>query len=461
MEKSNSINSSQSHNDNLRVEKASASPLSPGRGDGGEVELRSEEVQEVMGAVPPWILRSGITLLACIVAMLIIGSWLFKYPQIITTPLVLTTTVPPAGLVAKTSGKIITLNVRDQQKIKAGDCLAILENPAKYEDILYLKSKMGVIRNAVNQEQPYHSQRKELALGNLQGIYSAFLLNLENYNQFIKLNYYPQKIQSMQKLIAANRLHYKSMMLQKEIVGQQHELEKKAYNREAYLRKQNLVSEEESDKAKSSLLQSDLSVHSMRSTLENMQLQISQMEDNLLDIQEQYADKKSNLYSQLKANLNQLETEIKAWEMNYLLVSPIAGKVTFTNYWTVHQNVTAGDVVFTVVPEGQKELVGKAQLPIASSGKVKAGQSVNIHFNNYPDNEFGMVVGKIRRISLIPTKEGNYIVEVAFPKGLTTTYGKKLTLSQEMTANADIITDDLRLIEQFIQPVKKIFKNNL
>jgi hypothetical protein len=37
---------------------------------------------------------------------------------------------------------------------------------------------------------------------------------------------------------------------------------------------------------------------------------------------------------------------------------------------------------------------------------------------------------------------------------------KKLPLSIEMRANADIITDDLRLIEQFLQPMKKIFKNN-
>jgi HlyD family secretion protein len=146
--------------------------------------------------------------------------------------------------------------------------------------------------------------------------------------------------------------------------------------------------------------------------------------------------------------------------MTYVLSSHITGKVTFTNYWAVNQNVVAGDVVFTVVPIVQTELVGKAQLPIERSGKVKIGQSVNVHFNSFPDNEYGMVVGKVNRISLIPTKDGKYIVEVRFPKGLTTSYDKKLPLSQEMRANADIITDDLRLIELFLQPMKKIFKNN-
>ena len=46
-------------------------------------ELRSEEVQEVLGWVPPWILRSGITVLFFIVIVLFLGSWFYKYPDII------------------------------------------------------------------------------------------------------------------------------------------------------------------------------------------------------------------------------------------------------------------------------------------------------------------------------------------------------------------------------------------
>jgi len=428
---------------------------------GAEIELRSEEVQEVLGNVPSWILRRGITLLACIVVMLIVGSWLFKYPEIISAPLVLTTATPPAGIVAKTSGKLAVLQVKDQQIVHVGDCLALLENPAGYKDILFLKSELSKIRLAVNKEYTYNLPRKELKLGAIQSSYSGFLVNLEGYNKFIELNYYPKKLESTRKLIEANKQHYQSLLKQKEIVSKQHELDLKAFGREAYLRKQNLISEEESDKAKGQLLQSDMNVQNMHSSLENMQIQISQMEDNLVDIQQQYSEKKNTMLTGLKTTINQLENEIRSWEMTYVLSSPIAGKVTFTNYWTINQNVVAGDIVFTVVPIVQTELIGKAQLPIERSGKVKVGQSVNVHFNSFPDNEYGMVVGKVNRISLIPTKDGKYIVEVKFPKGLTTSYDKKLPLSQEMTANADIITDDLRLIEQFIQPVKKIFKNNI
>ena len=39
-----------------------------------EIELRSEEVQEVMNRVPAWILRSGITVLFFIVVALVAGG---------------------------------------------------------------------------------------------------------------------------------------------------------------------------------------------------------------------------------------------------------------------------------------------------------------------------------------------------------------------------------------------------
>lgn len=53
------------------------------------------------------------------------------------------------------------------------------------------------------------------------------------------------------------------------------------------------------------------------------------------------------------------------------------------------------------------------------------------------------------------------MVEVTFPKGLITNYNKQLPISREMQAQADIVTEELRLIERFFMPLKKIFKEGL
>ena len=59
---------------------------------------------------------------------------------------------------------------------------------------------------------------------------------------------------------------------------------------------------------------------------------------------------------------------------------------------------------------------------------------------------------------LMVSPEDNYMVEIAFPDGLTTNYRKNLPVSYEMKATAEIVTDDVRLIERFFQPLKKILK---
>ena len=52
-----------------------------------------------------------------------------------------------------------------------------------------------------------------------------------------------------------------------------------------------------------------------------------------------------------------------------------------------------------------------------------------------------------------------YTVEVVFPERIITTYDKELPMIQQMDGTGEIITEDMRLIEQFIQPVVSLFKN--
>lgn len=127
--------------------------------------------------------------------------------------------------------------------------------------------------------------------------------------------------------------------------------------------------------------------------------------------------------------------------------------------WSKNQNVNAGETVFTVVPSQQDIPKGKALLPVQGAGKVKLGQRVNVRINNFPDQEFGYLIGKVESISSIPNAEGFYVLEIGFPNGMQTHYGKTLPITQQMLGSADIITYDLRLIERFMMPVKQILKN--
>ena len=61
-----------------------------------DIELRSEEVQEVMNHISPWVVRCGITVLALILLMILVGCWIFRYPDTLAAEVTLATEEPPA-----------------------------------------------------------------------------------------------------------------------------------------------------------------------------------------------------------------------------------------------------------------------------------------------------------------------------------------------------------------------------
>lgn len=425
-----------------------------------EIELHSEEFQEVLGGVPPWMLRKGIVLIALIVLLVLIGSSIFKYPDIITATMTLTRSTPVSVLVARTSGRIQELNIQDKQEVRAGDYLAVIENPSSKNDMQVLKKY--VIRLNQKIDTVITLPSKDLKLGPMQALYSSFYITLFNYHEFKRLKYYAQKIDFMKERISQYQNYHKTIAEQRVIVIEQFQLNKKQYQRDSVLSEKGLISSEELEKNRNQYLQGCLSLENIHSTIQSTEMQITQMQEGLLDTEYQYIDKKNQLEIQLKTYISQLLSEIQAWELNYVLVAPIDGYVAFTNYWVKNQNVTTGETVFTIIPKDNQKIIGKAQMPLIRSGKVKIGQKVNVSFLNFPDNEYGIIKGEVKNFSLVPVKNSQgefcYTVEIEFPEGLITTYNKKIPYLPQMQAQADIITDDISLLERFFMPLRKMWK---
>jgi multidrug resistance efflux pump len=119
-------------------------------------------------------------------------------------------------------------------------------------------------------------------------------------------------------------------------------------------------------------------------------------------------------------SFNQLKKSIKDWEMRYVLSAKINGKFSFLNYWSQHQTVHQGALVFTIIPNENTAFIAKLKTPAQNLGNVKIGQIVNIKLQNYPDYEFGVLKGAVHHISEISTKDGFYTIDVSLPKKLST-----------------------------------------
>lgn len=422
-----------------------------------DIELRSEEFQEVLSSVPSWILRWGITVVAIIMFLLIAGSAVFKYPDVISSAVELTGVRPAVTVVARYSGKIQKLYVKDNQDVEKGMYLAMIENDALAGDVAYLRDFLE--NNVPWTADSVALPKRDLILGGFQNVYSSYYTTLSEYKRFIVFDYYRTKVNMMRRRITKNIDYSENMKKQERLMKIQLGISHKQYERDSLLHLKGLVSDLELENSYGSYIQNRLSYENIVSGLESQDIQITQQYETLYDTEYQYLDKKDELELQLKSLFMQLQTDIRNWELTYVLKSPIKGKVTFTNYWVENQNISSGEEAFSIVPYNKGELIGKAFLPIERSGKVKPGQRVNIRFSNFPDTEFGMVNGTVRNISLVSVKMNEtsyYIVEISFPDGLLTTYNRTLPFVPGMEGQADIITDDFSLLERFVFPIKKI-----
>ena len=423
------------------------------------IELRSEEVQEILGRPPRWILRWGITLLFSVILLLFVVSWFYKYPDVIVSDVIVTTENIPATLVAKSSGKIIKLFVKDKQVVQQNQILAVVENPANYYDVLKLDSLLQNI--VINNDSLINiASYNNLILGDIQPSYIAFIKACNDYNNFVQLNLLNKKVNLLKQQIAIQNQYYYRLNKQSELQKEDLLIAKSEFKRDSSLFNEKVTAESEFSKSKSAFIQRKQTYESAITNLLNVKLQISQLEQQIVELQLQIQEQQKQYTQAIEQSYNTLLNSVKQWKQQYVFISSICGTVAFTIFRSENQNITIGDKVFTIIPEKESKIIGRIIMPMQGSGKVKSGQKVNIKFYNFPYMEFGMVTGKVKSISLI-SNESNYVVEVEFPNGLKTNYGKVLPFNQEMKGSAEIITEDIRLLERFFNPIKAIIKKNL
>jgi len=227
------------------------------------------------------------------------------------------------------------------------------------------------------------------------------------------------------------------------------------------LHERGIISTLEYEQTRQTFLNVLQSIENAKTVTESQQINILQNEQQIFDLERDRQLQNSQFHLNFSNAKEQFFSQLSSWEQTYLLRSPIAGTVSFTRFFQPHQNIGAGETLLTIVPDGEQRLTGRIFLPQRGAGKVKVGQSVNIKFEHFPHLEFGMVRAKIQSISAVPIQEGEqsfFVVEVDFPNGLETNYGRTLTFTQNMEGSAEIITEDLRLLDKFINPIRSVLK---
>ncbi|QHI37803.1 Leukotoxin export protein LtxD [Kordia antarctica] len=427
-----------------------------------DLDERSDQVKEILGQAPNWVIQWGISVVLIIVVIFIAGSALMSYNDIIPARVTITSENPPAHLTANASGKLTSIFVEAGQKVEADEVLAVIENTANFEDVKLLKQKL---ENFVPSESDFDSLNytfpSKLKLGQIQSGYNAFRAQYLTYLNYAIFNEDKNQAANIRLQLSRVRNRMRNSQNQLDYYNTELANSKIRYEKFKRLFANKSVSEREYKDQENLYLGSQRAYEGLLSSIENDQNSLLSLQNSLR--QASVGDKSSEISTDqnLEQAKQDLDNQILQWEQQFVLKSPIKGEVTVFDIWSQYQNVTVGQDLFTVIPDEIEGIIGRVSFPVQNSGKIKVGQSVLIKLDSYPYQEWGSLSGEIINISGVPqmSTQGGLAMYVAYLKvnSLESSFEKAIDFKQEMEGTAEIVVEELTVMQRIFYQLREVF----
>jgi hypothetical protein len=421
------------------------------------LNIHTEQVQDILGQSPSWIVRWGsLSILVVLIVLVSIAAFL-KYPTIISGNLKLTTKEQPVKIASKVPGKIERIYA-DRVSVNKGEKLALIENPLNYVSIDILQNTIAAVYSFLN-GQSKEVKFNDETLGYLQLEYNALRKNVVEYQFFKDNEYYSAKIQRLKDQIQHNDnlIKIAKRELALDVIEFKNNEEK--FNVDKKLFESQVTSRTDFLKAENEFVKQQQESEGLKRRIEELSLTALEYKRQLEDATFELKQKELDFTESIKQAIKGIESSVFNWKQNYLIQAPIAGKVFVLNNLSEKQHVKDNVPIFIIVPSIQK-FVCFVEISAKGFGKIRTGQRVRIKLHNYPSHEFGQLSGKVIQVPEIPIEDENatngtrYRVLVEVDEKSTTSYNKILQFNAEMAGIGEIVIEDQTLLQRLFNQLR-------
>lgn len=413
------------------------------------IDLRSDEIQEILGRVPTLFTRYGSFFILLAISFVILVAAIVKYPDLVIGSLEISSSNPPIPLYTKAAGNIESI-ADNGQAVKKGDLIGVLQNSANEDEIFLIE---GLLDSLLLHPENMDSLKfpNNANLGRLQSMYFGFISSLDDYKFFLNQDVGGASIAHINQQVA--QLQNINLGLNAQLLNCNKELNLllKSFNSDLELLTKGIISQREADKSEASYIQKKSNCESLQIQLSNNQLRIQELKMEVFSYSSKDLEGGQSKYSELLETANKLKSEIKLWKDQFLLIAPVDGVVSLNEIWSEQQYLNANQEVLSLI-QVNDSLKVIAQINAKDIAKVKLGQKVNIRLDAYYYLEFGLVQGKVKSISAVPRND-QYQVEISLINELITTYNKELSFNQGLQGSVEILSEQRtilsRIFDQF------------
>ena len=381
-----------------------------------KIELRSEEVQEILGTPPSWLVRWGSTVALGTLVVMGWASYFIRYPDTVEAEIKVTSTDPPRRIIAEKTSFVSKIFVENEDTVQVGQVLMVYKSKAEVDDVLHLEDHLLSVKTFDDSTLLRFNPPSDLLLGDLQEEFLELVkrqeaLELSSSRRYEKLSVeqLEKRIKKVQSTIRYERRRRDNLKRQLGLVNQQLARDQKQFN-------DRIITAERLQKTQGEILSIERLIQSISSSIKTKQYEVELIESQINGVKRGSQQSKTNASKELRDQFILLQNKIEDWRKRYVISSPVKGIVLVTNETLGEQQfVSPGDELLVVIPIKETETKGRILLNIDGSGKVRPEQEVIVKFDSYPFPEFGAVVGKISWKGRVPNNN-KIPIEVVFPK---------------------------------------------
>lgn len=344
------------------------------------------------------------------------------------------------GLYASQSGRLVTLNTREGQQVRAGDVLLTFESE-------HVGANGQTVEAAVSEQlrAQIDTLHKEL-------------------NGTLQLHEFADDAQRRQ--LATSRGNRETLFNGVETQKKRVRSAEETVSRFEQLQKSGFLPTIQVQQKIDELMDQQQRLQTMQQALASADADITRQESEIAN----NPLKKQVAKAQIERNIFSMESELSKQRSNHewSVVAPCDGVVSSLAI-ARHQVAVTGVQLVSIVPS---KATLQATLYAASRdlGFIQIGQRVQIKLDAFPYQKFGLVEGRVIAIADSPINileassidrlatsrdatEPLYIVRVALKKQYMDAYGKKMKLRPGMQLSAQIELDTRFLYEWLIEPL--------
>ena len=423
-----------------------------------EVYQHHEEVNEIITAVPSWILRRGITIVFLVLVLILFLSAFIRYPDIVKTSLKVNSLNSPKPVIAHQQGKLVKILIKDGEQVNDKQPVAFIESTASHLDVITFAKQLKSLQQKLNSTKMITSSDLEtsgLNLGELQNSNQSFY---QEYLAFLNTQqdgFYLKQKSYLERDLTEIRKLQNQINQQQKIQAQEYANAEEEYAAYQKLKSKNVISNSEFKQQENKYLASKYPLQQSATALLNNNSTYLAKEKEIAILNNTISEQQAKF----RQALNSIINETDSWMMKYIIRAPLAGRIGFAGILQENQNVSINQELFIVNP-GNTDFFGEVQIPQYNMGKVSLGQRTLIKMRSFPFEEYGIINGKITYITDAALKDSVFIAKIDFTNFEQKNSSHAITLKPGMMADAEIITRESSLLQRFLYNITKMLNSN-